>query len=131
MGIKLESKVDYFPFFFMWQILSGIAYFIHSCFNCCHQSFLTLFFSVSGFHHVFIYGAHHDKVIIWLIYKRILHLYGKTVNTVSDKEKQIERIKEELALYLRIAERLGFPKNEIEKQVNLYLDSLNKLKQQK
>jgi len=30
-------------------------------------------------------------------------------------------------LYLQIAEKLEFPKEEVEKQVNLYLDEINKL----
>lgn len=47
---------------------------------------------------------------------------------MDNKKEQIERIKQELALYLKIAERLDFPKKEIEKQIDLYLDNLNKLK---
>lgn len=50
---------------------------------------------------------------------------------MNDKKEQIERIKQELALYIKIAERLDFPKEEIEKQVNLYLDNINKLNDSK
>lgn len=50
---------------------------------------------------------------------------------MDKKKEQIERIKQELALYLKIAERLGFSKKEIEKQVNLYLDNINKLNDDK
>lgn len=50
---------------------------------------------------------------------------------MNDKEKQIERIKRELILYLKIAEKLEIPKKDVEKQVNLYLDDLNKLKKEK
>ena len=39
-------------------------------------------------------------------------------------QKQIERIKQELTLYLIIAERLNFPKEEVERQVNLYLEDI-------
>ena len=53
---------------------------------------------------------------------------AKHVMKMDNKNEQIERIKKELALYLKIAERLDFPKEEIERQVNLYLDNLNKLK---
>ncbi len=44
-----------------------------------------------------------------------------------NEKQQIERIKQEIALYLKIAERLKFPKEEVENQINLYLDELKKL----
>lgn len=47
---------------------------------------------------------------------------------MTDPQQQIERLKAELAAYLEIAERLGFPKEEVEKQINLYLDDLNQIK---
>lgn len=45
---------------------------------------------------------------------------------MSNKE-QVEQIKQELALFLRLSERLEFPKEEVEKQINLYPDELKKL----
>lgn len=47
---------------------------------------------------------------------------------MEDINEQIERIKMELSLFLEIAQKLNFPEEEIEKQINLYLDSINELK---
>ena len=69
-------------------------------------------------------------VIILIIYKSILTLLCKTIN-MNNKKEQIERIKQELALYLQIAERFEFPKEEIEKQINLYLDEISRLSDDK
>jgi len=53
------------------------------------------------------------------------------MNSDSELDEQIERIKHELSLYLKIAGKLRLPAEEIEKQVNKYLETLYTLQELK
>ncbi|MCO5239484.1 MAG: hypothetical protein M9904_05465 [Chitinophagaceae bacterium] len=41
----------------------------------------------------------------------------------------IEVVKRELSLYIKLSDKLQFPENEIEKQVNKYLETLHTLQE--
>jgi len=43
----------------------------------------------------------------------------------TEESKELSLLKKELAQYLRTAEKFNFPKEEIQKQVDLYLDNIN------
>lgn len=44
-----------------------------------------------------------------------------------NNKELIEEVKRNVIAYLAVAERLKFPKEEVEKQINLYLDEMKKL----
>ena len=46
----------------------------------------------------------------------------------SEIEKLIKEEKEQMALFLKAAKRFGLPDQEIERQINFYLDRINELK---
>lgn len=47
----------------------------------------------------------------------------------NEVKEQIELVKQELSLYIKIADKLKFPTDEIEKQVNKYLETLHTLQE--
>lgn len=50
---------------------------------------------------------------------------------LKDFEKQIERVKQEILLYLKLADKLHLSDKDIEQQMNKYLDTLNILQELK
>lgn len=49
--------------------------------------------------------------------------------TKKEIAETIELLKRELAIFQKLAEDLGISENDLEKQINHYLDTLNKLKE--
>ncbi|HRN56795.1 MAG TPA: hypothetical protein PLL71_10105 [Agriterribacter sp.] len=50
--------------------------------------------------------------------------------TKKEISETIEQVKREMVLFQNIAEELEFSEDDIQKQIDLYLDTLNKLKEQ-
>ncbi|MFT3702924.1 MAG: hypothetical protein QM802_11160 [Agriterribacter sp.] len=48
--------------------------------------------------------------------------------TKKEIEETIQQLKQEMAIFQKIAKALSINDTDIEKQINLYLDTLNKLK---
>ena len=46
---------------------------------------------------------------------------------IKEIEKEIKQLKHELKLFLDLAEKLNFPKEQTEAQINRYPDTLNSL----
>ena len=50
---------------------------------------------------------------------------------LKDLEKQIERVKQEILLYLKLVDKLHLSDKDIEQQMNKYFDTLNILQELK
>lgn len=61
--------------------------------------------------------------------KRSLTIKNKQMN--KELEERIERKKKAIADYMRVAKALGFSKEDIDKQVDIFLSDLSKLMKQR
>lgn len=61
----------------------------------------------------------------------IIFVLQNDQNMNKEIKEQVEQAKRELAIYLDLAKKLGFPAEEVEKQVNKYLETLQELLKKK